>query len=298
MKKIKLILSLFVLALLAPSCEKDGGDSVLDLTVAGFPRVTKVADSEGFIDLIAVNNDDPIALSFTIDEQYGDIASMEVVGYYFTATGDVYKAVIDPNLTTFPKTYTITATDLFTYFDELNSAEDLAIGDKLTITANVTLDNGQKFDLLNAEGKPNYGSNFAVTPYSPITTYNVACPSDLGGTYSALTSGSSTDPGPSPSENPIANFPYTVTLTDNGGGSYTISDAFGGVYMLWYDIYGLNFEVEGTFSDVCGTISGEFPEPFGTQVIYTGSVDSETGVITINWVNGYDDTGVTILTPQ
>jgi hypothetical protein len=124
-----------------------------------------------------------------------------------------------------------------------------------------------------------------------------SCPSDLAGTYSVLSSGSSTDSGPTPAENPITNFPYTVVITAKGSGAYSMSDGYGGLYRLWYDIYGITKNYPGTFNDVCNTLSGTFAEPFGTDVNITGKVNAN-GTLTIRWENGYGDFGVGTYTKQ
>jgi hypothetical protein len=296
MKKFKLIFTLLAIVLLVPSCEKDGGDSKLNLTEGAIANVQKVATTDGFIDLVAINAGSSINIGYTIDEARGKVVSMDVVAFYKKISGEVYKGVLETNVTTFPSTFSITQDDLFAAFEQLNVAGDFEVGDQLTITTELTLENGTVIKTLTDSGRPNYGGNVGNTAsFTPLQVYNVACPSDLAGTYSVLTTGASTDTGPTPAENPITNFPYNVTITDEGGGSYSISDAFGGVYILWYDIYGLDFEVEGTFSDVCGVISGTFPEPFGTDVEYDGTVNAN-GTLTIHWINGYGDEGVSTFT--
>jgi hypothetical protein len=296
MKKFKLLLTFLALTLAMSSCDNDGGDSKLNLEVGAVPNITKSATADAFIDLIAINNDQSVALSFTVDLAQGDVQSMDVVLFYKKTTA-IYKATLEANVTSFPKEYTISQTDIVNAFAEINSAADFEIGDQLIVTAELTLKNGTVIVIYNNDGSTNLGIDVTNSPlFSFSQTYNVACPSDLGGTYSVISSGSSTDSGPTASENPISNYPYTVTIADNGGGNYTISDAFGGLYILWYDIYGITGDEPGTFDDVCGTISGLFPEPFGTNVNYTGSVDPDSGVITIDWINGYDDQGTMVLT--
>ena len=125
----------------------------------------------------------------------------------------------------------------------------------------------------------------------------VSCPSDLAGTYTVLSSGSSTDSGTPPGTNPIVDYPYTVVVTDNGGGNYTISDGFAGLYILWYESYGISSEYPGNFTDICGELSGSWVEPFGTDVTLTGMVNPD-GTLSISWINGYDDTADAVYTPQ
>lgn len=300
MKKFKIFLaSLSVLALVA-ACDDDGGTSAIDVQTGGVPDIDKIEDGDPFIDLISIQEGGDFTIGVTLDKGLGDIASMDLVGFYKKASsGDTERVVLEPNVTVFPSTFTYSKADLIAAFNTLNANEDFELGDQLIISAQVYLSDGSSINILTEDGLPNYGQDIANSSFFSVQqSFTVSCPSSLGGMYNASTTASSTDPGPSPSENPIANFPYEVEVVDNGGGNYTISDAFGGVYILWYDIYGLDFEVPGTFSDVCGTISGSFGEPFQTTVTYTGSVDAATGVITINWINGFDDQGTTILTPQ
>jgi len=143
------------------------------------------------------------------------------------------------------------------------------------------------------------GSGDASVVSSQEVTYNfsVVCPSDLAGTYTAETSGASTDPC-CPGE-----FTSTATVVISGsGGSYTITDFSAGLYLDWYAAFGIlgSHETDGTLAgtlqDICGTISGTFPEPFGTEVTVTGTVSK--GVIAYTWVNGYGDTGTVTLNKQ
>lgn len=109
------------------------------------------------------------------------------------------------------------------------------------------------------------------------------CPSDLGGIYHVISNGENTDGQPA-----AVDIEYTVTVTDLGNGQYTISDGYAGVYMFWYGIYGIDFEVEGNFSDSCGSLSGDWVGPFGSTAILTGT-DNEDGTLTIRWSNGFGD---------
>lgn len=299
MKNIKFILAFFVMLSVTLSCDNDGGDSRIATKAGTVPDIQKLDGFDDSINFIAINNGEDISLSFTVDIGLGaeNFQSLDVVLFYIKSDGTINKHVLDTGVTDLPKTYTLNLANLYDYFDDVNVPEDFTQGDQLIVTTAITLKDGTVINMTNDDGSANYGPNIATAPdYAVVQVYAVACPSDLEGTYNVLTTATSTDPGPSPSENPIADFPYQVTITATGGGSYTISDAFGGVYMLWYDIYGLDFEVEGTFNDVCGTISGTFEEPFGTNVVYDGTVNPD-GTLTIHWINGYDDEGVSVFTP-
>lgn len=295
MKKIKLIFALLAITALNFSCENDGGDSKVALGVGAVPNIVKITTTDSFIDLADVNNGTPIDLGLTVDVAQGDVASMDIIAFYQRGT-TVYRAVLETDVVTFPATFHITQTDIIDAFAEINSAADFAIGDSFTVTAELTLKNGTVIKILNDNGTRSYGQDIANSNVYKVTqVFNVACESDLAGTYSVLSSGTSTDSGPTPDENPITNHPYTVTITANGGGSYTMSDGYGGLYLLWYDIYGVTGDYPGSFSDVCGVLSGSYAEPFGTTVTLTGTVNPD-GTLSIHWVNGYDDFGDSVFT--
>ena len=194
MKKFKLIFTFIAVSLAFLACENDGGDSKLNLEVGAIPNITKSATADAFIDLIAINNNEPISLTFTVDVAQGDVKSLDVIMFYKKPTA-IYKAVLAANVTEFPKEYTISQSDIISAFAEINSADDFEIGDKLIITAELTLMNGKVIVIYNNDGSTNVGIDITNSPlYDFSQTYNVACPSDLGGTYNVVSSGASTDP--------------------------------------------------------------------------------------------------------
>lgn len=295
MKKIKILFAIFAAAMLMPSCTNDGGTSTIDLKVGAVPNVTKNATTDSFINLISLSNGGSFNLGLTVAVPQGEVSSMDIVGFY-TKGETVYRAIMKANVTTFPATLNFTTNDLIAAFTVLNSKSDFGLGDEFTVSAILTLKDGTIVNIINNDGTPNYGSDIAnSTIYTVRQTYPVSCPSDLGGTYSVISSGMSTDSGPDPSKNPITNYPYEVTITDNGGGSYTLSDGYAGLYQLWYDIYGITRDYPGTFTDVCGTLGGSYAEPFGTDVTLTGTVNAD-GTLSIRWENGYDDYGTSVFT--
>lgn len=298
MKNIKKIFAILTLLMLVLSCENDGGDSKLDLKHGAVVDIQKQTNTDSFIDLTSVQNGNDFNLGITVDLAVGNISSMDLVGFYTKKDGTITKATLVPNIVTLPATISLKRKNIFDAFPNINNPQDFESGDKLIISADITLKDGSLVKLINDDGSNNFSSNIATSNlYKLFQTYNVACSSNLAGTYKVISSGASTDSGPTSSENPISNYPYTVKITALGGGEYTMSDAFAGLYILWYDIYGIKSETEGTFTDVCGTISGKFPEPFGTDVIITGTVNSN-GTLSIHWKNGYDDFGDAVYTKQ
>jgi hypothetical protein len=83
MKKMKFICAFLAIGLLTiASCENDGGDSAITLDEGGVPNILKVAGSNSFIDLIALENGEETSINFTVDKGQGNIVSMDVS--YFT----------------------------------------------------------------------------------------------------------------------------------------------------------------------------------------------------------------------
>ena len=144
------------------------------------------------------------------------------------------------------------------------------------------------------------GGDIAVNPNYESATYvlQVLCESTLAGTYTTTTTGTSTDPC-CPTETTVTG---EVTLTAGAAdGEYSISDWSAGMYLEWYDVYGVTAttDLSVNFNDVCGTVSiAETGEPFGNTFSATGSVAPATGVITYTWLSGWGDTAVVTMTPK
>lgn len=299
MKKIQHTITILCLLLFLPSCENDGGDSKINSQNGALPNIQKLNNSDTFINLSALENGKDINLSFSVDLAIGEISSMNIVAFYTKVNGTTTKATLVSNIVSFPTTVTLKPNDIYKAFSNINSPEDLAPGDKLTVSADITLKNGTLLKIINDNGTNNFSSNIATSDvYKVIQTYNVSCPSDLEGIYSSITSGASTDPDVKPNVSPVSNYPYTVEIKALGGGDYTITDAFGGLYILWYkDLYKLTTNRRGTFSDICNTLSGKFEDPFGSDVIITGTVNPD-GTISMHWESGYGDYGDAVYTKK
>ncbi len=128
-------------------------------------------------------------------------------------------------------------------------------------------------------------------------TREVRCASDIGGSYDAVAVMNSTDPCcPDP-----ANTTAVVTLTDKGGGVYTLDDFSAGGYVALYSVFGISTstDLSGDITDICDVISGSYADAFANSTInIEGSRDPNTGVITYTWDNSFGDTGEVTLTPQ
>lgn len=174
MKKISLLLIVFVLTF--TSCTNDGGSSKEDLNEAAIPNITKIATTDQGLNVAALRAGQPINIGLNVDVAFGDVASMDVVGIYTKGTVKE-KATLKTNLTTFPSIVNITQTDLYSAFNILNSASDVALTDNLVISADLTLKNGTVIKMYNSNGSTNFGSGVAnFAGIKVLQTYIVSCP--------------------------------------------------------------------------------------------------------------------------
>ncbi|MBX2817662.1 MAG: hypothetical protein KTR24_16755 [Saprospiraceae bacterium] len=186
---------------------------------------------------------------------------------------------------------TVTGTDLINALGL--TADDLAGGGQFDVAGTVTTTDGQVFTANNSSPTVNGAGFRGFFDY----TLFVVCPSELGGTYSGVATGTSTDPC-CPDETTV-NADITLTATA-GGGEYTISDWSGGLYFEWYDVYGINgpSDTEGDIKDACTIITLLTDgEPFGESLKGSGKANAD-GTVNLKWSNGYGDQGTLVLTPK
>lgn len=287
MKNLKYFIIITIVSLITFSCENDGGTSVIDLRIGAVSNIEKNASLNGFLNLLELEAGNDVQVGFTINIFQGDVTSADAVGFYFSGANVYGPVTIKAGISAFPYSQTLDQNELLALFSELNSISDIIVGDKLLVTSKLYLNDGTFINIFNDDGTRNYGSDVhGSSQFSTNVTFPISCPSNLGGTYAVVSNGTSTDPGPV--NNPLVNFPYTVIVTDIGGGSYTISDGAAGVYIDWYSIYGYTFETEGNFTDVCNSLSGEWGENFGGTITLTGTVNSGS-ILTIHWENNWGD---------
>lgn len=267
MKLLK-IFSLFIVGAFVFSCTPENSD-YYNYTTS--PSITAKSKS-GFIDLQKIDTE-VVAVDVSSDSEIG-FNKVSVIGSY-GVKGDQVK-LGEINGTT--GTFTDGVSNLLSKFSV--NADDVKVGDNIFLY----------FDIESA-GTTYRDQNVVVIPFS--------CPSDLAGVYTSVTTGSSTDD--CCKANPTVNFASVVTVTKLSDGKYQISDFSAGLYLHWYDIYGIatNEQSPGKIQDICGDlVFFETLEPFQTPVTGTGSVDQATKTITYNWVNGYGDEGTVVLTKQ
>lgn len=292
MKNLKNLFYSILVTVIAVSCDNDGGTSAIPLNEGAVPNMAKSTSTDAFFNLIKLNNGEDVSVSFTAEVAQGSPASTDIIGIYSTTAGDTYSATLFTDVT-LPQEFSLSISEIVSAFSEIASADDIAVGDVLTLSTRFTMADGAVLSIVKEDGTSGTGANIQTTVlFTTIISYPVSCPSALGGSYSVISNGDNTDGQP-----PAVDLAYNITLTDNGGGSYTMSDFAGGAYILWYTVYGVDFEQTGTFTDVCGTIGGSFSDAWGQALPVTGAVN-EDGTITISWTNPWGDFLTSVLTPN
>lgn len=278
MKKIKLIFTSMLLVLIAVSCEDDGGSSALGLTEGAVPNIRKISGTDQGLNLIALKNGKDINLGLTFDEGFGELSSVDVIGFY-TKNGVVERAVLKADVTGFPVSINFNQNDLYAAFSAINSANDVSLSDKLVITAELKLKDGSVIKLFDDKGVALYGSDIAnTTEYAVSQTYIVSCPLDdaslFNGNYK-VTADTWQDYG-------IGDIVPVVYNVANGKYTFRILNTVNP-----YLINGSTSYIIGTINPVNNTVSVTSNEPwnYGPGQVYTvtgtGNVGSCTGDINL-----------------
>jgi len=294
MKRIQFILLAIVALTFTVSCENDGGTSVIPLDEGAAPNMVKSATAPAFIDLVKVNNGEPITLEFNASVAQGNPVSTDIIGVYTTFAGPVYNAVLQSNVT-LPQDFTLTATDIIDAFSEINSGADFQVGDVLTITTRFTMADGKVLDIVSTDGiTGGTGTNIQTTVlFATVINYPVSCLSSLGGTHSYVSSNLQAITGTCPGGEVTG----TVTWTDQGGGVYLTSDLGFGQYgtTCWNDTPATSGGA--MFTDACNLIISGGQDQYGLTYIWT-ITDVNGPELSMSWVNDYGDSGDVVITRE
>lgn len=268
--KNNILLFVFAFSVISlSSCYDDHEDYFSDYSLGAIVQVGNL--SPGFFDFIEPE-DANIAFDVTLQENSSAVDQVIIYKSYNNGVPVEFQSI-----NTFPSNFNVSLAEAA---EGLVDFEEIQIGDVFGFTFRSQLNDGR-----------------VVTSASSVNAV-VSCESEIAGIYDGVASGQSTD-GCCP--DPVSGIEKEIIITSTGDGTYTLSDFSGGLYFEWYEVYGIteDFNLSINIRDVCNEISiFNSREPFGTDVTGGGSVDPETGVITLNWTNGFDDIGTLVLTPQ
>lgn len=177
MNKIKYIITVLILAVGLSSCEKDGGESVIDLRVGAVPDFTLNTDYPTILNLNTLSTGENIEFGFNLDIAQGNVESADIIAFYDTADGQTYGPVtLESGITDFPSDYVFSTDELITAFSELNGSEDFSLADQLRISAKLYLEDGTELALMDEDGRL-YGSDVHTsTIYNAALYYSIGCP--------------------------------------------------------------------------------------------------------------------------
>ncbi|TKG96393.1 hypothetical protein EYV94_03840 [Puteibacter caeruleilacunae] len=265
----KIIFSLLVaIAFCFGGCEDTNENLIGQRGVPVVPGIEDLAPA--FFDLKSLES---TFVGFNVVLSEGVTAEKVVLYVSFNGQGERKELA---TLTSFPAAVTVSAADAAGALG-LNT-DDIELGDVFNIET-LTYANGE--------------TTWSVANVNA----NVACASDIAGTYSLTATGQGGGGLGGTS-------PWTAVLTTaeivskDGGVTYTIEPALAGIMVDYYAAYGAT-TVQGEFQDICGTITNaKVHDGWNPVSTYSGSIDEATGVITINFENNWGDGGEMILTPQ
>ncbi|MEO1011740.1 MAG: hypothetical protein AAFX53_10575 [Bacteroidota bacterium] len=284
MKRIQKILCALVAVIFMVSCEDDGGTSKIELEDGAAPDMAISPNTPAFIDLLSLEAGEAVNLQYSADVAQGNPTSIDIIGVYtksLASGGDVYRAVLASDVT-LPQDFSLSDTEIVSAFSELNSTDDIGLGDVLSISTRFTMDDGRVLDIIAPTVESSTGTqvpvggtgtNIATTVlFTSVINYPVSCPSDIGGTYLV----SSTATGCC-GVAPITDYEFTVTVTDNGGGSYSLSDMSGGMYD---GLFCIPFAIcgdasGGNITDICNELSGSAADCCGDNITFEGTVNPD-----------------------
>lgn len=258
--KFKYILPAIAALLISVSCEDDDKKPFTDFQKGAIPLFAQGDADTGFIDLTNFNSS-KIAFNLATEGEI-DVQSVDVIlTYNNSVTGESTNAKYS-TVTSLPADINISFDQLMSAFpSDVVTADSLDLGDSFNVNGFVTTSDGR---YLEGGYSPSVLANKPV-----LLTYNVACASDLAGTYDfELISGDNGELGEQSDQ----------TIVQKAAGYYEISD-------VSMDLFG-DTPIKYRFTDICGSFTAD-PESvdYGNQVVVTlsgSSVDAETGVITFH----------------
>lgn len=281
-RQLKYIIPAIAALFIGVSCEDEDKQQFRDFQKGAIPLLVQTDDDTGFIDLTDFNSS-RIAFDLATEGE-APVSSVDVILTYNNSVTGESTDTKYTTVSTFPAVVSIGFEQLIAAFpDNKLTVDTLDVGDSFTVNGFVTTADGR---YLEGGYSPSVLANRPV-----LLNYNVACASDLAGTYDFVTTNIGAGPGGDAAACG-ASTSGSGTLGALAGGAYTVSDATFGVFpCAWGD----GPSVGVVLNDVCGRLSYTGADQYGDT--YSISVVSNDGTsLVIDWVNTYNDRGRTTLT--
>lgn len=178
------------MVVLMPSCTDDGGKSKMDFEIGATPNIVKAPGTDSSINLVSVANGVKINLGVTVSIGQGDVASIDIVGFYKKTT-TYEKAYLKKGITAFPTEFKFDQFDIMNAFTTVNTPSDFTLNSSLIVSAELTLKDGRVIKMYTDDGTPLFGADVANSSLFKVQqTYLMSCPltdaSNFNGDYKVV----------------------------------------------------------------------------------------------------------------
>ncbi len=307
MNNLKYIVSVALVLAFGVSCvDDDKLFSLDDFPSGALPNFAATANDDGFIGLGEAAN---FNMEFSVDfsnnlEQSNDgktqgsgrvspnlefveVSSLDIeVMWTDVSTGNSFTGILG-NTASWPATLAFTGLDVVNAITELNSPDELELGDVITVAGGVNFLDGRKAPAFvpNPQGQPTLGysaSFFGQPGLNLQIQYSVACISSLAVEVNYEILEAVDAAGLSP---PLQS--GTFTWTANTNGNYNWPSYSWGTYQ---NAYGCCEQVAGgalTITDLCGDLSITPADGYGCAwSLIVDSVEGPVLTVTLSGANG------------
>jgi hypothetical protein len=298
-KNIMKLLLLLVITLFYYSCSDETNKLPTDGSVTGIYLREISNTSTNFIVGSLDNSKADITLEVVGADNGNSLKEVQVYIKYiddeliFTGAEKLFKTipqsdfVRNPNSGLLRKQFIYSATEMATALN-ITNASIFDANDKYELRFAAVKNDGKIFTKGSNGADLTSSPGFYQSPF--LYTYNLACISNIGGTYAYVTTNCSAPTG----ETAIGPLTGSVTFSSTAtAGLYNISDAaFGG----WLGLYGPGNIATGVkLQDVCNKISYNGVDQFGEVFTFSNLVITGNKM-KFHWENDYGEKGDTELT--
>ena len=301
MKSINNTLLLLLMILVTVSCDTDGGTSVIDYQTGAVADLDKDEDFPAFLNLTSLSAGEDVEIGYNVEIQYGDVESLDLIGFYQTADELFGPVTLRSNIQEFPGSGILTSNEILNAFPELESADDFELGDQLILTTKLYLEDGRTIEMLNDDGSRRYGSDIHTSSlYNVQVSYPLSCPSNLGGEFTWVAS-DFVSQGESLGDLDFPSGTGSLEPTAPGATTYLYESGYFdfGYYCLVYNGEEPDCDDGATgnlqLSDICGILSYTGTDQFGDAYEIT-NVEVDGKELTFSWSSAFGEGSTVTLT--
>ncbi|WP_282134394.1 hypothetical protein [Seonamhaeicola maritimus] len=168
-------------------------------------------------------------------------------------------------------------------------------GESIAVTVDNDLCDGTSYDIYAVQ----FSSDSFLSESTTSLTISTAANASIAGVYDTVTNGTLSG---NFGGGPLVDYTSVVTITDNGDGTYSFSDASAGIYgdPNFYGAFG-HPPLPHTFNVPCNEISDVFPTLFnaccGDAIAFDGVINSD-GTISVHWESAFGEIMDVVYTKQ